>query len=91
MSISGNSLLTGIGSNAGIASGNKSAPQLMASANGHLDRMMRTNPNDSIADSNIARGSIPRAELAAMYQEQATDPIGAIINSNWHSAGASNA
>ena len=69
------------------------APQFMASASGHMNRLIRSNPN-SIADGSIGRFSIPRAELAAMAQAQAADPIGTLIaNSSraWTGIGATHA
>ncbi len=85
MVFSGTSLLAGI-SQGGAATGKASAAQLMTSATGHLDRMMRSNPNES----NIVH-SMSRAQLAANFHNQAYDPIGAIIaNSSraWTGVGA---
>ncbi len=84
MVFSGTSLITGI--NHIAQGGPKATAHLMASASGHLDRMMRSNPN--IADGSIGKVfSIARETLAKLSQVSA-DPIGTIINSNWHSVGA---
>lgn len=60
-------------------------------ANG-LNSLIRSNPNASItADGSIGRFSIPRTELAAMYQNQTSDPMLALLQNSsraWTGIGA---
>lgn len=87
MVISGTNLLNTI-----TAAGKQTAslaPQLMKSASGHLDRMMRSSPNKSDVVHSLSRQS-----LAASFQAQVSDPIGALIaNSSraWMGIGARSA